>query len=270
MAVMVDDEIDDAATVGQAANALGVTVRTLHHWDEIGLASPSHRTPAGYRLYTSLDLTRLRRVVTYREAGLPLQAIGDLLDDATADINDTLRRQRARLAERIRDLHQLDDRLERMADAHERGIVLSPAEQRAIFGPDWDPNSAYTARAAWGATTQWTQFAERSASRTPAQWQELSHALSALQRDLVDALGRGVAPGDDAAEELVDRHRELFSHLFPLTRRMQVCLGRMFEADSGFAAHYDGLSDGLATWFRMIIDASARRHGIDPDSATWG
>jgi hypothetical protein len=50
---------------------------------------------------------------------------------------------------------------------------------------------------------------------------------------------------------------------------MQVCLGRMYEADPAFAAHYDGIRAGLATWFRRIVDASARAHGIDPDTAAW-
>lgn len=50
---------------------------------------------------------------------------------------------------------------------------------------------------------------------------------------------------------------------------MPVCLGRMFEADKGFASHYDGIGHGLTTWFRKIIDESARHHGIDPDAATW-
>ena len=50
---------------------------------------------------------------------------------------------------------------------------------------------------------------------------------------------------------------------------MQVCLGRMFEADPGFAAHYDSIRDGLASWFRQTVDEAARTHGIDPDLATW-
>ena len=57
-------------TVGDTAALIGVTVRTLHHWDEIGLATPSARTPAGYRLYTDADLQRLSRIIAYRETGL--------------------------------------------------------------------------------------------------------------------------------------------------------------------------------------------------------
>lgn len=269
MTLMVDDAIDDGATVGMAAEFLGVTVRTLHHWDQIGLASPSRRTRAGYRLYTWEDLEHLDRVVAYRDAGLALDAIREVLDDAATEIGDTLREQRTQLAERIQSLQQLDKQLERMTDAHERGILLSDDEQREILGEDWDPQGALMARFAWGGTRQWAQFAERSASRSPAQWRTLSGAMSALQRDLSDAMGQGVAPGSQEADDLAERHRELFSNLFPLTRQMQVCLGRMFEADPGFASYYNGISDGLATWFRQIIDESARRHGIDPDTATW-
>jgi DNA-binding transcriptional MerR regulator len=266
---MVNNEIDEDATIGVAADLLGVTVRTLHHWDEIGLASPSRRTPAGYRLYTWEDLERLSRVVAYREAGLSLDAIRDVLDDATTEIGDTLRAQRAQLAERINDLQQLDQRLERMSDAHERGILLTDDEQREVFGEAWDPRQSRTARIAWGGSRQWAQFAERSASRSPAQWRALSESMSALQLDLADAVGRGIEPGSEEADALAERHRELFSNFFPLTRQMQVCLARMFEADPGFSSYYNGIGDGLATWFRQSVDESARHHGVDPDMATW-
>lgn len=269
MTSMVENEIDEDATVGVAADLLGLTVRTLHHWDEIGLASPSRRTSAGYRLYTWDDLERLSRVVAYREAGLTLDAIREVLDDATAEIGETLREQRAQLAERIHDLQQLDERLERMTDAHERGILMNDDEQREVFGEDWDPQQSRAARFVWGGSRQWAQFAERAASRSQSQWRALSEAMSALQRDLAEAVGRGVEPGSEEADGLAERHRELFSNFFPLTRQMQVWLVRMFEADPGFASYYNGIGDGLATWFRQSVDESARHHGIDPDAATW-
>ena len=82
-------------------------------------------------------------------------------------------------------------------------------------------------------------------------------------------MSRGVEPGSEEADELAERHRELFSNFLPLTRQMQVCLAGMFEADPGFASYYNGIRGGLATWFRQSIDESARHHGIDPDTATW-
>lgn len=195
MVSMVESERDsrDGVTVGAAAELVGVTVRTLHHWDEIGLASPSVRTTAGYRQYTDADLQRLHRIVAYREAGLGLDAVREVLDDATAEIGATLREQRAQLAERIQDLQQLDERLERMTEAHERGILLNDEAQSEIFGADWDAHRSRQARTVWGDSVQWAQFAERSASRTREQWQSLSAAMSTLQLDLGNALDQGVS-----------------------------------------------------------------------------
>ncbi|MDT0301328.1 TipAS antibiotic-recognition domain-containing protein [Streptomonospora wellingtoniae] len=132
------------------------------------------------------------------------------------------------------------------------------------------PDSPARARQRYGDTTQWQQYAERSASRGPKEWQAVAEAVAELDRALGNAMEAGVAPGSLEANRLVERHRDVFAaSYFPLTRRMQVCLGRMYEADPGFSAHYDGVRTGLAPWFRRIVDASARAHGIDPDTATW-
>ncbi|GAA5199546.1 MerR family transcriptional regulator [Rugosimonospora acidiphila] len=266
---MPDATDADGLTVGQVSTRLGVTVRALHHWDEIGLARPSLRTAAGYRLYTAGDLERLHRIIVYREIGLGLDGIRAILDDSTADVPAALRAQRTQVAHRIDRLWQLSAGLDRMIDAHERGLLLTIEQQAAIFGPRWNPDWPAQARERYGDTTQWQQYAERGASRGPEEWQAVADAVAGLDRTLGDAMDAGVTPGSPEADQLVERHREVFASYFPLTRQMQVCLGRRYEADPGFAAHYDGIRAGLATWFRRIIDASARTHGIDPDTATW-
>ncbi|MDF2990483.1 MAG: putative transcriptional regulator [Microbacterium sp.] len=255
--------------MGETAARLGLTVRTLHHWDEIGLARPAARSAAGYRLYTDDDLERLRRVVVYRELGLDLDAIRTVLDEPGGGVAAQLRVQRAQLAHRIVQLRELDEDLERMIEAQERGILLSDDEQRATFGPEWDTRWPGEAHDTYGASPQWQQYAERSASRSADDWAAVMQSVSALDAELGAAVDAGTAPGDPAADSLVERHREVFSQYFPLTRQMQVHLGRMYAADPRFAAHYDAIRPGLAVWLRDAIDASARAHGIDPDTAVW-
>ncbi|MFF8959511.1 MerR family transcriptional regulator [Streptomyces sp. NPDC014894] len=266
---MPDTADADGLTVGQVSARLGVTVRALHHWDEIGLARPSLRTAAGYRLYTAGDLERLHRIVVYREIGLGLDRIRAVLDGSTADVPGALRAQRAQVAERIDRLQRLGEGLDRMIEAHERGLLLTVEQQTAVFGPRWNPDWPAEARERYGDTAQWLQYAERSASRGPEEWRAVTDAMADLDRALGDAMDAGVLPGSPEANHLVERHREVFSSYFPLTRRMQVCLGRRYEADPAFAAHYDGVRAGLAPWLRRVIDACARAHGIDPDTATW-
>ncbi|MER7283903.1 MerR family transcriptional regulator [Dactylosporangium sp. NPDC000244] len=266
---MPDAADADGLTVGQVATRLDVTVRALHHWDDIGLARPSLRTTAGYRLYTAADLERLQRIVVYREIGLGLDGIRAVLDDPAADVPGALRAQRTQIAERIDRLQRLSAGLDRMIDAHERGLLLTTEQQAAIFGPEWNPDWPAQARQRYAGTTQWRQYAERSTARTPQEWQAVADAVADLDRALGDAMDAGVAPGSPEANRLAERHREVFAAYFPLTRQMQVCLARRYEADPDFAAHYDGVRPGLATWFRHIVDAAARAHGIDPDTATW-
>src|SRR5699024_1197469 len=93
------DAPDAAVTVGTAASRAGVTVRTLHHWDEIGLARPSERSPAGYRLYTASDLARLHRVVIHRELGVSLEETARLLEAPAEEAAEALLRQRDRVRE---------------------------------------------------------------------------------------------------------------------------------------------------------------------------
>ena len=264
-----DDSDAGDLTVGQASARLGVTVRTLHHWDEIALAVPSSRSAAGYRLYTEADLERLRRIVVYRELGLGLEAIRNILDDPSATVVVALRAQQDQLAARIDHLTALSEDLSRMVEAHERGLLLTPEEQTATFGPGWNPQWPAEARHLYGDTPEWRQYAERSASRTADDWQAVVDAAGALDEALADAMDAGVQPGSPIADALVEQHRTVFSAYFPITRQMQVVLGRMYDANPEYAAHYDAIHGGLASWLRCIIDASARTHGIDPDAASW-
>jgi DNA-binding transcriptional MerR regulator len=266
--VLDDDDAEDL-TVGRAAATLGVTVRTLHHWDEVGLAGPSSRSAAGYRLYDDADLERLRRIVVYRELGLDLEAIRRILEDRSTEVVVALRDQQTRLAERIARLRTLHADLEHMIRAHEHGLLLSEEEQTSAFGPSWDPQWPAEARQRYGENDQWREFAERSATRTAADWHEIADATRAVDQAMADAMDAGVEPGSPAADALVERHRMAFSQYFSLSREMQVCLGRMYEADPGFAAHYEAVHVGLAGWLRQSIDASARSRGIDPDTASW-
>ncbi len=271
---MDDTAMDDAAgpgglTVGAAASHVGVTVRTLHHWDAIGLVRPSGRTSGGYRLYSAADVARIHRVLIYRELGLPLDDIGELLDAPTVDMTVPLRQQRAQLLDRISRLRAMVDAVDRMIEAASAGILLSAEEQVAIFGQRWKPSLVAGARDRWGDTAQWVQYAERAAGMTPEDWRQIAVSVATLEDDLAAAKRAGVRPGGAEANALAERHRASIGAYFDCTPSMHVCLGRKYAADPGFAAYFDAIEPGLAGWLRDIIDANARDRGIDPDSATW-
>ena len=123
-----------ALTVGQVADELGVTVRTLHHYDEIGLLRPSGRSRAGYRLYSEADLERLQNVVVYRRLGFGLDAIAKHVDATGADPQGHQRRHRPA------DMSRRDDMpvpVHASASARARGlsrITRAPQEQPEHLG----------------------------------------------------------------------------------------------------------------------------------------
>lgn len=262
-------DVTEDLPVGRAAALVGVTVRTLHHWDAIGLVRPSGRTPAGYRVYAGEDVARMHRVLVYRELGLPLAEIGRLLDDPGTDARDHLRRQRAQLVERVSRIQKMVSSVDRLLEALETGMRLSPAEQVAIFGDDWRPSWAEEAGERWGGSAQWAQYAERAAGMTPEDWKEVAAETGALDADLAAAKRAGVVPGSAEANALAERHRALLSRHFDCTHSMQVCIGRTFTADPRFSGHYDAFAPGLAAWFHDVIAANAEARGIDPRSAEW-
>ncbi|WP_433159561.1 MerR family transcriptional regulator [Kribbella sp. CA-247076] len=256
-------------TVGQAAALVGLSVRTLHHWDAVGLVRPSERTPAGYRVYSADDVARIHRVLVYRELGLPLAEIGRILDDPAADAREHLRRQRAQLTERISHLRTMVDAVDRMLAASNSGLRLTPQEQVEIFGTDWRPEWVQEAEDRWGDTKQWTQYVERTSGLTPDDWRRVAADTEALNADLVAAHRAGVVPGSVEANALAERHRTSFSRYFDCTPAMHACLARTFVSEPDYVNYFNSLSPGLADWLHAVIFANTAAHGVDPDTATW-
>jgi len=111
--------------------------------------------------------------------------------------------------------------------------------------------------------------AERAADRSPEDWREIMASVDELHADLAAAVRQGVRPGSAEANTLAERHRASISAYFDCTRSMHVCLGRTYVTDPGYRSFYDGVASGLADWLRDAIDANARAHGVDPETATW-
>ena len=247
----------DRLTVGAVARLINVSVRTLHHYDQIGLVAPSERTSAGYRSYTAADVERLHRVLTYRELGLPLEEIATLLDDPHADEVAHLRRQRELIGERIGRLQQIATAIDKMMEAHTMGIQLTPQQQREIFGTDW-PGQKYAAEAEqrWGDTDAWRQSQRRAASFTEADWRRIKAEGDALEADIAAAMTSGVAPGSPHANKLAERHRASVQRFYDCNAEMHSGLAEMYLADPRFREHYEAIAPGLAQYVHDVIIAN--------------
>ena len=260
----------EGLTVGAVAELVGVSVRTLHHWDRIGLAPASGRTWSDYRVYDDDDVARIHRVLVYRELGFPLAEIGVLLDDPAADEHAHLARQRELLLEQISHLQEMVSAVDRLREAITMNSPLTPEDRAEIFGTDWSEEYHREAEERWGATPQWEQSQQRGAAKSKDDWARTTAAMDGLNADLAAAKRAGVEPGSPEADALAERHRASIAEFYDCTHSMQVCLARMYGEDPRFTATYDGLEPGLTAWLRAAIEANARAHGVDPDTAAWG
>ncbi|WP_372497930.1 MerR family transcriptional regulator [Tomitella fengzijianii] len=254
-----DTPVRDAElTVGATARLIGVSVRTLHHWDDVGLVRPSERTSAGYRVYTAPDIERLHRVLTYREVGFELQQIRGLLDDPDADAMAHLRRQRRLIDERIARLQRMATAVDTMMEAKTMGIQLTPQEQREVFGDDW-LGDEYEAEAQerWGDSDAWRQSEQRAARYTKDDWKRIKDETDALEADLAAALADGAPAGGARANALAERHRAEIERFYDCSHEMQCCLAEMYVADERFRKHYDDVAPGLAQYLHDVITANA-------------
>ena len=202
--------------VGQVAAAAGVSVRTLHHWDAVGLLVPSGRTAAGYRTYAPGDLERLRQVLTYRELGFSLEDVRRLLDDPGVDALDHLRRQQSLLADRIARLQSVAALVARAVEARSMGIELDPHELREVFGDEDPTQHAEEARERWGDTDAYAQSHARTSSYSKQDWLEVQAEGEDVERRFAEALAAGL-PADDPAVT-GDRGGPPAAHQPPLLR----------------------------------------------------
>jgi len=247
----------DAKPVGAVAKLSGVSVRTLHHYDHVGLVVPSMRSAAGYRCYTDADVERLHLVLVYRSAGLPLDEIAVLLDDPKVDTLAHLRRQHDLLLAQAERLHDTINALEKLMAAHRSGIQLTAEEQVEIFGTTaFSEEYAAEAEERWGDTDAWKQSQERAAALTKQDWQQLKDDGGALLAELAQAKRDGVAPGSQRGNALARKHRDSIERFYECDAQMHTCLAEMYLADVRFTRYYDDVEVGLARFVHDVIVAS--------------
>lgn len=247
-------------SVGQVAGFAGVTVRTLHHYDEIGLLCPSGRSGAGHRRYDDADLDRLQRILFYRELGFPLEEVAVLLDDPESDPREHLRRQHALLSERIARLQQMAKAVEHAMEAKKMGINLTPEERFEVFGNKDPEQYREEAEQRWGHTDSYAESQRRAASYTKADWQRMQDEVADWSARYAALMESGEPSEGVAAMDMAEEHRQHITRWFyDCPYEMHTCLGDMYVSDERFKAFYDAMRPGLAEHLRDAITANAVR-----------
>ena len=251
----------DAAswTVSEVARLARVTVRTLHHYDEIGLLSPAKRSEAGYRLYGMDDLTRLHRILLFRELDFPLDTIAQLLDEPALDPTEALRAQRAMLLERARRTETIVEAVDRTLDALEEGREMSATEMFEGFDAMDHAALRKEADQRWGETDAYRQSMRRTKDFTKDDWAKIKAESDEIEQALADLMASGRPPDGEDAMTQAEAHRAHIGNFYECSHAMHVGLADMYEADPRFRQHYEKRAEGLAAYVAAAIRANAER-----------
>jgi len=249
-----------AYTVGEVARLAHVSVRTLHHYDELGLFEPSARSEAGYRLYSDNDLARLQQVLLYRELGFTLEEIAQVLSDPEFEPLDALINQRMLVADRLMRDGALLALLDKMIATRQGGFQMTKEEMFEIFG-DFDPaEHEQEARERWGDTDAYRESARRTRGYTKADWERFKTESDTNGTAMIELFDADIAPGDPRAMDVAEDARLLIDRWFyPCSKEMHLALGRNYLVDPRFKAHYEKMREGLTEWLVAAITANAAR-----------
>jgi DNA-binding transcriptional MerR regulator len=208
--------------VGELAKRTGMTVRTLHHYDEIGLLSPSHRTAAGHRLYVEADVARLQQVISLRSLGFPLEEIRDVLVQGRLSPLDVVRMHAERMREQLRTQHRLVERLEALAAGLSEAETVS-AEQLITTIEEINMFEKYY------TPDQLDYLAQRREQVGEARMQEVQGEWATLQAEVQAAMDAGTDPCDPQVQALAGRWKGLIAEFTGGNEGVRQSLNNLYQ-----------------------------------------
>ena len=237
--------------IGELAARAGVSVRTLRHYDAIGLLEPAKVTQAGYRLYDELAVARLEQILYFRELGFALDEIKKIMSSPAYDAAQAMQKQRALL-----DMQR--QRIDAMIERLDEALAGMGAPRMEVFDMSEYEKAkkqyADEAKQRWGHTGAYRESEKRTAGYGKADWQNILGGMTqifdqfAAVRDL---------PSDDARVlELVEAWKQYITdHMYTCTDEILAGLGQMYTCDERFKANIDQSGEGTADCMSRAIEA---------------
>ena len=226
-------------TVNEVSKLTGISVRTLHHYDDIGLLKPTTVTEAGYRLYDDTALERLQHILLFKELQFPLKDIKEILESPDFDRKKALEQQ-------IELLTMKKEHLENLI-LFARGIKLLGVKNMDFSAFDTKKLDEYAAEAkkTWGKTEAYKEFEEKSKGRTKEDTKDISDGL--MQMFVTFGEMKEMNPADETVQKQVKRLQDYITeHFYNCTPQILYGLGQMYAAGGEFTENIDN-TGGVGT-----------------------
>jgi len=237
--------------VKEVADLTGVSVRTLHHYDEIGLLVPDEVTEAGYRVYSDENMTTLQQILFFREVGFPLIKIKELLESPSFNRLEAFELQREMLVAKRRQLETMIETIDKTLRS-ERGEMTMTNEEK-FKGFDFGSNPyEQEARERWGDEA--VDKANKKAAQFGTKEQEEMNRIYAKLAEL-----RQSDPASDEAQEAIGDWYKFLNKIAHYSLEAFAGLGEMYVADERFTKNIDQFGEGLALFMRDAMKVYAER-----------
>ena len=226
-------------TVNEVSKLTGISVRTLHHYDDIGLLKPTTVTEAGYRLYDDTALEHLQHILLFKELQFPLKDIKEILESPDFDRKKALEQQ-------IELLTMKKEHLENLI-LFARGIKLLGVKNMDFSAFDKKKLDEYAAEAkkTWGKTEAYKEFEEKSKGRTKEDTKDISGGL--MQMFVTFGEMKEMNPADETVQKQVKRLQDyITAHFYNCTPQILYGLGQMYAAGGEFTENIDN-TGGVGT-----------------------
>ncbi len=240
-----------AYTVKQLAQMAGVSVRTLHYYDQIGLLKPSNRSDSGYRLYDESELLRLQQILFFKELDFPLNKIRGILDEPDFDKIAALQKHRLLLQKQAERtmllLKTIDKTIQKLTEDS-----MSMTDEELYEGFTKEQIDRYEREVAEKFDPQRVQESKRRIDKmTKQQWQNVKDEGDKVTQLIADLADR--APDDTAVQALIARHHAWIENFYPASADVYRGLGQMYATHDEFKAFYEKFRPGLADFMKVAM-----------------
>ncbi len=233
--------------IKEFADFTGVSVRTLHYYDEIGLLKPAQVDVfTGYRYYDENSLLRMQEILFYRELDFSLKSIGEILSFPNYDKNKVLKEQKHLLTLK-------KERLERLISAID-GAMKGENVMKAFNNSDFEKYKS-EAQEKWGKTPAYTEYTEKTSDYSKEKWNDLAEGMEHIMAEFALCMRNGKTPSSYEAQNLVKMlQNHITENYYLCTNEILSGLGQMYVGDERFKSNMEKLASGTAEFICKAIE----------------
>ena len=243
-------ELIEMYTVKNLANLAGVTPRTLHHYDQIGLLHPSHKGDNGYRYYDEAAVLRLQQILFFRELGLGLDEIASALNRPDFDLLTALEEHRTGLSERVERLERLIQTVDKTISHLKGQSIMTEKQLFAGFSEEKQKQYEEEALQMYDSDTVRASM-KRWKNYTPEEKARIGQEGEAVYRDLLKVMDKG--PSALEVQACIARWHRHLEYFWSPNDEQLLGLGDLYTTHPGFIETYENIQPGLANFMKEAI-----------------